>query len=122
MDFGSISVYIRLMDSQTLPQVSLSESAARRLQAMGNRMLRLAVLGGGCSGFQYKFDYADEPETEDRVFERDGAKLVVDTVSLDLVAGSEVNFVENLMGSYFEVKNPNAVSSCGCGTSFSIGE
>ena len=109
------------METEPVPQVSLSESAARRLKALGDKMLRLAVLGGGCSGFQYKFDYADDVTAEeDRVFERDGARLVVDTVSLDLVAGSEVNFVENLMGSYFEVKNPNAISSCGCGTSFSI--
>ncbi len=105
--------------------VRLSPSAAKRLHALAakeNRpvMLRLSVLGGGCQGFQYKFDFADQANDDDRVFESDGARLVVDTVSLDLVAGAEVNFVESLMGSYFEVRNPNAASSCGCGTSFSI--
>ena len=105
--------------------VSLSDSAVRRLHALAAKdskpvMLRLAVLGGGCQGFQYKFDFADGAGEDDRVFDRDGASLVVDATSLDLLAGAEVNFVESLMGSYFEVRNPNAASSCGCGTSFSI--
>jgi iron-sulfur cluster assembly accessory protein len=105
--------------------VTLSDSAVRRLHALAakeNRpvMLRLAVEGGGCQGFSYKFGFADQPEADDRVFERDGSRVVVDAVSLDLLAGAEINYVENLMGSYFEVRNPNAASSCGCGTSFSI--
>jgi iron-sulfur cluster assembly accessory protein len=109
----------------TTQTVGLSPSAVKRLHAMAakdNRaaMLRLAVLGGGCQGFQYKFDFADSANDDDQVFETGGAKLVVDNVSLDLVAGAEVNYVESLMGSYFEVRNPNAASSCGCGTSFSI--
>ena len=105
--------------------VGLSDSAVRRLHAMAAKdakpvMLRLGVHGGGCQGFQYKFDFADTAHDEDRVFEKDGARLVVDTTSLDLLDGAEVNYVESLMGSYFEVRNPNAASSCGCGTSFSI--
>jgi iron-sulfur cluster assembly accessory protein len=105
--------------------VGLSDSAVKRLHVLAAKeskpvMLRLAVHGGGCQGVQYKFDFADAPAADDRVFEKDGARLVVDTISLDLLTGAEVNYVESLMGSYFEVRNPNAASSCGCGTSFSI--
>jgi iron-sulfur cluster insertion protein len=107
--------------------VTLSESAARRIAALaaaeGNPALklRLTVSGGGCSGFQYQYGFDTAAKDDDHLFERDGIGLLVDDVSLDLVAGSELNFVEDLMGSYFEMRNPNATSSCGCGTSFSIG-
>jgi iron-sulfur cluster insertion protein len=83
-------------------------------------MLRLAVSGGGCSGFQYGFSFDDARNEDDRVFERDGVKLVVDDTSLDLLVGAEVDFVEDLVGSSFQVRNPNASSSCGCGSSFSV--
>ena len=83
-------------------------------------MLRLSVEGGGCSGFQYKFDLADEPETDDSVSETDGVKLLVDPVSLGLIAGSTVDFVESLGGAAFKVENPQAASGCGCGSSFGI--
>lgn len=107
-------------------QVSLSASAAKRVAALrkmeGNDrlMLRVTVSGGGCSGFQYGFGFDDSVKEDDHVFERDAVKLVVDDVSLDLLAGSEIDFVEELIGASFQVKNPNASSSCGCGTSFSI--
>ncbi len=115
------------MSDVAIPTVVLTESAARRVAALRAKegddglMLRLTVSGGGCSGFQYGFDFDREIRDDDRVFERDGVALLVDEVSLDLVAGSEVDFKEDLMGAYFEVRNPQAVSSCGCGTSFSLG-
>jgi iron-sulfur cluster insertion protein len=107
-------------------EVSLSAAAARRIAALiaaeGNPalMLRLAVSGGGCSGFQYGFSFDDALNEDDRLFERDGVKLVVDETSLDLLVGAEVDFVEDLVGSAFQVRNPNASSSCGCGSSFSV--
>ncbi len=107
-------------------QVFLSESAAARVKVLrekeGNSdlMLRLTVSGGGCSGFQYGFDFDTEIREDDHVFETDGVKLLIDDVSLDLVTGSTVTFKTELMGAYFEVENPLASSSCGCGTSFSI--
>ena len=82
--------------------------------------LRVFVQGGGCSGFQYRFGLADGPEADDLVVEQDGATLVVDPVSLDLVAGSVVDYVESLGGAAFKVENPNAASGCGCGSSFAI--
>jgi iron-sulfur cluster assembly accessory protein len=78
------------------------------------------VEGGGCSGFQYKFDLADTSESDDFVSETDGVRLVVDPVSLDLVAGSTIDFVESLGGAAFKVENPNAAAGCGCGSSFGI--
>lgn len=81
--------------------------------------LRVAVLAGGCSGFQYKFD-VDRPAAEDVVIERDGARVVIDPASLDLLAGSELDYADELMGAYFAVRNPQAKSSCGCGTSFAV--
>ncbi len=81
--------------------------------------LRVAVLAGGCSGFQYKFDL-DQPAAGDVVIERDGARVVIDPSSFDLLAGSELDYADELMGAYFAVRNPQAKSSCGCGTSFSV--
>ncbi len=83
-------------------------------------LLRLAVEGGGCSGFQYKFELAAAPEADDAVSETDGVQLVVDPVSLDLVAGCVVDYVESLGGAAFKVENPNAVAGCGCGSSFAV--
>ena len=103
----------------------LTPSAAARVAAIASRqgkpaILRLAVEGGGCSGFQYKFDLADAAEGDDTVSEVDGVKLVVDPVSLDLIAGSTVDFVESLGGAAFKVDNPQAAAGCGCGSSFGI--
>ena len=105
--------------------MNLSPSAAARVAAIAARqgkpaILRLSVEGGGCSGFQYRFELADAPETDDLVIERDGVALVVDAVSLDLVAGATVDYVESLGGAAFKVENPNAASGCGCGSSFSV--
>ena len=83
--------------------------------------LRVAVLAGGCSGFQYKFNLDEtNPASDDLVIERNGARVVVDPTSLDLLAGAELHYADELMGSYFKIQNPNATSACGCGTSFSI--
>ena len=105
--------------------VTLSRAAARRIRAIGEAegrplMLRVAVEGGGCSGFQYQFDLVDQAEDDDLSVERDGARALVDVVSLALLKGSEIDFVDELVGAQFRVRNPNAKSSCGCGVSFSI--
>jgi iron-sulfur cluster insertion protein len=105
--------------------ISLSTSAAARVRWIAERqkadpVLRLAVEGGGCSGFQYRFGLADSVEADDSITETDGVRLVVDSISLDLVDGAEVDFVESLGGSAFRVTNPNAASGCGCGSSFSV--
>lgn len=105
----------------------LTENAARRIavlrqqEAVQDAFLRIAVSGGGCSGFQYGFSFDAQRNDDDVVFERDGVAVVVDEVSLGLLSGAEIDFVEDLMGASFQVKNPNAASSCGCGNSFSIG-
>ncbi|AAK23984.1 iron-sulfur cluster insertion protein ErpA [Caulobacter vibrioides] len=105
--------------------LTLSENAARRIKAIGEAegralMLRVAVDGGGCSGFQYRFDLVDSVEDDDLKVERDGAAALVDVVSLALLKGSEIDFVDELAGAEFRIRNPNAKSSCGCGVSFSI--
>ena len=106
--------------------ITVTESAAKRIaflreqEQVGGANLRIAVSGGGCSGFQYGLSFDDQTNPDDRVFERDGVGIVVDEVSLDLLAGAEVDFVEDLMGAAFRINNPNASSSCGCGNSFSI--
>jgi iron-sulfur cluster assembly accessory protein len=107
------------------PEITLSPSAAARVAAIAERqgkpaILRLAVEGGGCAGFSYRFGLADEVEAEDLSVERDGVTLVIDEVTLDLVRGGEVDFVESLSGAAFQVRNPNAASGCGCGSSFSV--
>ena len=107
------------------PQISLTESAAKRVAWIAERqqkpaILRLAVDGGGCAGFTYKFELAPSAESDDEIAETSGVKLVVDPVSLDLVRGSAVDFVEDLGGAAFKVTNPNAQSGCGCGSSFSV--
>lgn len=105
--------------------IDLTSSAAARVAAIAAKqarpaILRLSVEGGGCSGFQYKFGLADGVEADDSVAVRDGVRLVVDSVSLDLVQGAAVDYVESLGGSAFKVTNPNAASGCGCGSSFSV--
>ena len=107
------------------PTLTLSPSAAARVSAIAGKqdkpaILRLEVEGGGCSGFLYKFGLADAPDADDLVTETDGVRLVVDPVSLELVAGCVVDYVESLGGSAFRVENPNAAAGCGCGSSFSV--
>lgn len=105
--------------------VTLTPAAAQRVAWIAARqdkpaILRLSVEGGGCSGFQYKFGLAQAAESGDSIAETDGVRLVVDDVSLDLVRGCAVDFVDSLGGAHFTVENPNAASGCGCGTSFSV--
>ena len=105
--------------------ITLTPSAAARVAAIATRqgkpaILRLAVDGGGCSGFQYKFELADAVADDDAVAETEGTRLVVDSISLDLVRGCAVDYVESLGGAAFKVENPNAASGCGCGSSFSV--
>ncbi|WP_333838650.1 iron-sulfur cluster insertion protein ErpA [Novosphingobium sp.] len=107
------------------PAITLAPSAAARVAAIAAKqakpaILRLAVEGGGCSGFQYRFGLADSIEADDTVVETDGVQLAVDAMSLDLVAGAAVEYVESLGGAAFRVTNPNAASGCGCGASFSV--
>jgi iron-sulfur cluster assembly accessory protein len=109
----------------TTTDLTLSPAAAQRIQAIGAKegrpvMLRVAVEGGGCSGFQYQFDLVDEAQADDLKVERDGAAALVDVVSLALLKGSVIDFVDELAGAEFRIRNPNAKSSCGCGVSFSI--
>jgi iron-sulfur cluster assembly accessory protein len=109
----------------TTTELTLSPAAAKRIRELGQAegrdlMLRVAVDGGGCSGFQYQFDLVDAAQHDDLRIERDGAAAVVDLMSLVLLKGSEIDFVDELAGAEFRVKNPNAKSSCGCGVSFSI--
>jgi iron-sulfur cluster assembly accessory protein len=105
--------------------VTISERAARRIGEIlksepDGTMLRVSVEGGGCSGFQYKFDMEREKAADDLVLARDGAVVLIDPVSVRYMAGSEIDFVEDLIGASFKVKNPNATASCGCGTSFAL--
>lgn len=111
---------------QDTPIFGLTENAAKRVATLraaegdDGLMLRVIVDGGGCNGFQYRFDFDAALNDDDQVFERDGVKVVVDEVSLDFIKYGVVDFKEELIGSYFVVENPNATSSCGCGTSFSV--
>lgn len=105
--------------------LTLTPAAAKRVAWIAEKqakpaILRLSVEGGGCSGFQYKFDLADGADGDDSVSETDGVKLLVDPISLDLVGGSIVDFVESLGGAAFRVENPKAAAGCGCGSSFGI--
>ena len=118
------------MASSTPPaQFALTERAAHRIAEIAaasspgkpqETSLRVAVLAGGCSGFKYRFEMPAEPQPDDLVIERGGARVVVDPASLDLLAGSELDYTDELMGAHFAVRNPNATSACGCGTSFSV--
>ncbi|RHW18022.1 iron-sulfur cluster insertion protein ErpA [Sphingomonas gilva] len=109
----------------SVSDIDLTPAAAARVAAIAGKqgkpaILRLSVDGGGCSGFQYRFGFADGVDEGDIVAERDGVRLVVDPVSLDLVRGAEVDFVESLGGAAFKVQNPNASAGCGCGSSFAV--
>ncbi len=114
-----------LIDTGTDTGFSVSERAASRIAeiiAADGRAaaLRVQVLAGGCSGFQYRFELDPEQAPDDLVIRRGAATVIVDPASLDLLAGGELDYADELMGSYFAVRNPNAKSACGCGTSFSI--
>jgi iron-sulfur cluster assembly accessory protein len=109
----------------TQTAVTVTDRAARRISEIiagegHNTMLRISVEGGGCSGFQYKFDLVGDRAADDLVIEREGARVLIDPVSLDYLAGSEIDFVDDLIGAAFKINNPQATASCGCGTSFSI--
>jgi iron-sulfur cluster assembly accessory protein len=108
-----------------MDSIMVTERAARRIGEILRReppgtMLRVSVEGGGCSGFQYKFDVDRARADDDVVIERDGATVLIDQVSIGYLAGSEIDFVDDLIGASFRVNNPQATASCGCGTSFSI--
>ncbi len=116
-----------MTDSLKESTVSISDSAVQRLQFLtkGGEFkgmhMRVSVSGGGCSGFQYSFAFDKKKNREDRLIQRSGVSVLVDNTSWDLLVGSELHFVEELIGSYFTLKNPNAASTCGCGVSFSVG-
>jgi iron-sulfur cluster assembly protein len=106
-------------------EIGLSASAARRINKItagqpAGTMLRVEVIGGGCSGFSYRFGFAQRANADDAVIERDGARVAIDAASQPFLAGSEIDFVEEVIGASFQVHNPNATSACGCGTSFSV--
>jgi iron-sulfur cluster insertion protein len=110
-----------------MEQFAVTDRAAARIAEIvaetardASPALRVAVLAGGCSGFQYRFELDGETQPDDLVIERGQAKVVVDPASLDLLTGSELDYTDELMGSHFAVRNPNAKSACGCGTSFSV--
>ncbi|WP_297731616.1 iron-sulfur cluster insertion protein ErpA [uncultured Maricaulis sp.] len=105
--------------------VSLSASAAKQINTIiaaqaSTGLLRIGVVGGGCSGFSYTFDLDETVNEDDQVIERDGAKVVIDEASLPFLEGSEIDYVDELIGASFKIHNPNATAACGCGTSFSI--
>lgn len=113
------------MTETTAPDVTLTASAAKRINAIlakqdGAAFLRVSVEGGGCSGFSYKFDFASAANADDLVIERDGARVLIDEMSLEFLRGSEIDFSTELIGAAFKIRNPNATAACGCGTSFSV--
>jgi len=110
----------------TTDKLSISDNAAKRISALvaaeekNDMRLRVAVSGGGCSGFQYGFSLDDQQNDDDLLFEKSGIEVVIDEMSLEYLQGSELDYVEDLIGSYFSMKNPNASSTCGCGSSFAV--
>ncbi|OBZ94081.1 heme biosynthesis protein HemY [Pararhizobium polonicum] len=109
----------------TTETVTLSDSAAKRIAVIlksdaEKKAMRVSVEGGGCSGFSYKFDLVGDADDDDLILEKGEAKVLIDSLSLVYMSGSEIDFVDNLLGQSFQIKNPNAVASCGCGTSFSV--
>jgi iron-sulfur cluster insertion protein len=107
------------------PSITLSERAVRRIAEIlkaeaAPALFRVSVEGGGCSGFQYRFDLVTETTSDDLLVERDGARVVVDPISLGFLHGAELDFVDDLIGAQFKLNNPNVTAACGCGTSFSV--
>jgi iron-sulfur cluster assembly accessory protein len=112
-------------DAKTAMKVEMTDAAAKRIARIvagepGKTALRVSVEGGGCSGFSYKFDLVADANDDDVAIEKDGATVLIDDLSLVYMGGSVIDFVDDLMGQSFQIRNPNAVASCGCGTSFSI--
>lgn len=110
---------------ETSQPVTVSDRAAKRIAAILSKepdgsMLRVGVSGGGCSGFQYTFDIVTERQSDDLVIEKLGITVLVDEMSLEYMAGSEVDFADEIIGASFKIVNPNAIANCGCGTSFSV--
>ena len=109
-----------------MSEISLTERAARRINEImvaepSGSMLRISVNGGGCSGFQYEYKLVQErPAEDDLVLQRDGATVLIDSLSLEFMGGAEIDYVDDLIGQSFQITNPNAVASCGCGTSFAV--
>ena len=123
----SISSNINACDSDdmNMSQVMLTDRAARRIREIvagdkGASMLRVSIEAGGCTGFQYNFDLVSHRDDSDYIIEKEGAKVVIDEVSLPLIAGSEIDFVDDLIGASFKINNPNASETCGCGVSFTL--
>ena len=113
------------MATLTAPDIALTPAAAARVAAIAGKsgkpaILRLSVEGGGCSGFQYRFDVTKDRAPDDMLIERDGARVLVDPVSLGFMQGAEIDFVDELIGAQFKINNPNVTASCGCGTSFTV--
>ena len=111
--------------TDSLAEVTLSDRAVRRIAKIlsgepGGTALRISVSGGGCSGFQYGFDLDHARGPDDVIIEREGATVLIDAISLPYMSGSEIDFVDNMIGQSFQIRNPHATASCGCGTSFSI--
>ena len=109
----------------TTANINLSESAGRRINEItqaenAGKKLRIAVVGGGCSGFQYTFDLTDKVQEQDLILEKAGGVVVIDPVSIQYMEGSEIDFVDDIIGQAFKINNPNTTASCGCGTSFSV--
>jgi iron-sulfur cluster assembly accessory protein len=122
---NTAGIGIARLEEIMITDVTVTERAALRIgeilrQEPAGTMLRVSVAGGGCSGFQYKFDTERARAEDDMVIERSGATVLIDPVSLNYLAGSEIDFVDDLIGSSFKVNNPNATASCGCGTSFAL--
>lgn len=108
-----------------MTDISVSDAAAKRivkiLQKQADKSaLRISVEGGGCSGFSYKFDLVDDSNDDDLIIEKDGAKVLIDSISVPYIDGSVIDFIDDLMGQSFQINNPNVTSSCGCGVSFAI--
>jgi len=107
------------------PSITISQSAAKRIVELVSEddnaaLFRVSVEGGGCSGFQYRFELIESAAPEDMLIERDGATVAIDPTSVPFIAGSEIDFIDELIGAQFKISNPNATASCGCGTSFSV--
>ena len=125
LDTAQVPASGAVPQSGAQPAFLVTDAAAKRIAAIAAAdgkapWFRISVDGGGCSGFQYKFDLADARTPDDLVYRRDGVEILIDSVSIDFVKNAQLDYVENLMGSFFQVSNPNAKTSCGCGTSFSV--
>ncbi|MBX8800865.1 iron-sulfur cluster insertion protein ErpA [Pseudochrobactrum asaccharolyticum] len=108
-----------------MTDISVSDAAAKRIVKILQKQtdksaLRISVEGGGCSGFSYKFDLVDDSNDDDLIIEKDGAKVLIDSISVPYIDGSVIDFIDDLMGQSFQINNPNVTSSCGCGVSFAI--